>query len=84
METKMTCCVTAEKNKCKGAYYGWIDVRHPKSKEFDYCRLPFCKKHFKKVMSFANEKEKEMQKKEGKNYFWVCVPYKVVKEALNK
>ena len=81
---KKTCCVSKGKEKCKDSYYGWIDVRHPTSKEFDYCRLPFCEKHWKQVMKYVKQKEKEMQKKEGKNVFFAVAPFQEVQAALNQ
>lgn len=79
------CCVKG----CGGKYGGWIDivddkVKHKKGTRRPFARFPFCKKHFDIIYPYIQLKEKEMQEKEGKNFFWVLAPLSLVEEALNQ
>lgn len=79
MQPSANCVV----QKCKGKYGGWIDSSWMKGKELQTARLPFCKEHFDKCVSYIHEATIKMQKKEGKNVFWAFVPLQELKKALN-
>lgn len=77
------CSVT----KCKGLYESWIDIfddmekiQNPRDRL--HGRFPFCQKHFDIIFPYVQKKEKEMQEKDNKHWFWAWVPLSVVNEAL--
>jgi hypothetical protein len=90
------CSVHGCKEKCEGS---WIDIADTESK-YKYCgRMSFCEKHFKMIMPYIEQKEKEMRDKwkkehpdgkKSKDGFkttsvgWAFAPLKFVNEALNQ